>query len=364
MKTPFVVIAGQFPPPMTGFAFITQEMAKLVTTSLETIEIDLSPHSAKKNIFYHLKRIQLTAKGLVRLSKNAIRAKKIFYLACDGGLGLVYSCALAFMAHVLKYRIYIHHHSFAYIEKRASLMAALLATAGHNATHIFLCSTMAERFTAQYGDVSFEVLSNSAFVDPPLPEATPLLKEASAPLVIGLLSNLNKEKGLDAFLEILQTAGQQGLNVKGILAGPPENDQIRSIIATASASLKDKLDYRGPVYGDEKSKFYKEIDVFVFPTRYANEAQPTVIFEALAHSVPVLSYDRGCILSQIGRCGAVQPKEADFIPFVLSWIKQYSKAPDALLQLKLDAGAAFIEDRARARQKAINLFEKEEQKQY
>ena len=47
-------------------------------------------------------------------------------------------------------------------------------------------------------------------------------------------------------------------------------------MTTCVAELAGALDYRGPVYDADKLRFYQDIDLFVFATTYANEAQPTV----------------------------------------------------------------------------------------
>ena len=138
----------------------------------------------------------------------------------------------------------------------------------------------------------------------------------------------------------------------GILAGPPDGDAERAAIYSACRELGPRLEYRGPLYGEAKQAFFRAVDVFVFPTRYANEAQPAVVFEALAHGVPVLSYDRGCIANQIGSCGSVQVRDAEFLLFALDWLKAHCKSPTTLAQLKRDACETFRRDQ----QESINYL--------
>lgn len=353
-----VLIAGQFPPPVTGFAYITQEMAKLISAQHETRIIDLSLHTKRGGAAYHLHRMFLTAKGLWPLLLWCRKPERAFYIACEGNMGLFYTIKLCATARVLRYQLFIHHHSFGYIEKHSFLMACLVALAGRDATHIFLCQTMAYRFAKRYSrSLKHTVISNSAFVDLPPEKLVAHLTKNDGFLVIGLLSNLNEDKGLKTFLDLLRQGIAQGLNIKGVLAGPPDTDYDNVIINDACKELGERLDYRGAVYGKDKENFYNSIDVFVFPTRYANEAQPTVVFEAMSYGVPVLSYDRGCIACQVGECGAVIERNDDFIPFALDWLKSQNAFPQILAQLKLDAKEAFIEDRKEALNKAKSLFD-------
>ncbi len=354
-SSPFIVIAGPLPPPVHGFSYITQEMARLLAEHHGTAIIDLAPHTQRGGIRYHLRRLRLTLGGLLPLLRHRRKTPRAFYVACEGNLGIVYTIILSLFARLLGYPVFIHHHSFGYIERHSALMSLLLRASGAAVTHIFLCPEMAQRFAIRYRrSVRFQIVSNSAFVDEVSGRQKPGIGER--PLVVGLLSNLNDEKGLGLFLELLGECHRKKLGIRGILAGPPQSPVEREAIRNACAERGGVLDYRGPVYGDAKDAFYGDIDVFVFPTRYANEAQPTVIFEALAHGIPVLSYERGCICSQVLSHGAVAPRAKPFVPFALDWLERQIASPEAFSRLRLDAQAAFKEDRRTARQAAASIF--------
>jgi glycosyltransferase involved in cell wall biosynthesis len=224
-----------------GFAYITQEMAKLFGRRYETAIIDLAPHSKRGGVLYHARRVVLTLKGIWPLLRGCLRPSRIFYVACEGKLGIVYTITLSAVGRLLGYRLFIHHHTFSYIDARSLLMTWLLRVVGQGATHIFLCPTMADCFVGRYGvPVKATILSNSALVEPG--PAPPLAREPEEPLVIGLLSNLNDEKGLDLFIDLLSEAVAQGLNVKGVLAGPPQSDRDRDTISVACNELGQRLE--------------------------------------------------------------------------------------------------------------------------
>lgn len=56
----------------------------------------------------------------------------------------------------------------------------------------------------------------------------------------------------------------------------------------------------GPVYGADKDRFYQQLDIFLFPTNYANEAEPLVVYEAMRRGVYVIACDRGAISEMLG----------------------------------------------------------------
>ena len=245
------------------------------------------------------------------------------YVACEGDLGLVYTIMVLIAARGLGYPIALHHHSFSYIDQSRSLMRAVLF-AGGDVLHIFLCSIMREKFERTYRrSVRSVILSNAAFVPPQVDE---IPERQHGGLVLGHLSNLNREKGLYLYLDLLRSALKAGLDLRGILAGPAARAEDRAAIDQAVVELGARLDYRGPLYGADKDRFYRDIDVFVFPTQYQNEAQPTVLFEAQAAGNLILSFDRGCIAEQVGSNGLVFARESDFVGFAVAWLKDLAVA--------------------------------------
>ena len=101
------------------------------------------------------------------------------------------------------------------------------------------------------------------------------------------------------------------------LAGPIQTDEAREVIAEASKSFGDALEYVGPIPPGEVVNFLRDLDVFLFPSRYRNEAEPLVVIEAIQVGVPVFAFDRGCIAEIIRTNGVTVPPDADFATAVL-----------------------------------------------
>lgn len=348
-----ILIAGQFPPPVHGFSYITKKMAELIGEKHEATIIDLVPHDPKNPKFYNLYRLLLTLKGAIKI---VFHAKAPLYIACEGGAGLLYTIILSLAARFKQRHVYLHHHSFNYLDQKRSLMNILVKALGKYVTHIFLCDVMRSKFENQYGAIgSWVVISNSAFVEPVIEPIKHY--ENGAPILVGLISNLNEEKGLSLFLHTIRLAQKDGVRIKGILAGPAASEKDRQVIEAAQKELGDALDYRGALYGDEKDKFFKELDIFLFPTQYHNEAQPTVIAEAMSYGIPVLSYNRGCIKNQVDECGAVFEKDDIFSQRSLQWI---ANNKSTLNELKVKTRQAYLDDRDKAIMAAQNLISTKE----
>jgi glycosyltransferase involved in cell wall biosynthesis len=258
-------------------------------------------------------------------------------------------------ARIFRLRTYIHHHSFSYVVEYSKLMSLLLAWSGEDAVHICLCNEMAKSLASRYRrSINSIILSNAAFVD--LAASKPIATGRDH-LVIGLLSNLTSDKGLYEFLEILRTAKDRDLRIRGVLAGPVSTEKDKMILKSSSQELGGYLDYRGPVYGDDKARFFNDIDVFVFFTTYLNEAQPTVLFEAMACGIPVISYDRGCISCQVADAGFVFARGTEIIADTVKVLNGYRADRETLERQKRAALAHFERERSRSQVIVANLFD-------
>ncbi|KRQ01519.1 hypothetical protein AOQ72_08620 [Bradyrhizobium yuanmingense] len=270
-------------------------------------------------------------------------------MPCQSDFGLVYTIYLLAVARMFGYPTYLHHHNFGYINDRRRLMDAALVAGGPEVAHIFLCDYMLRRFGETYKSPKRSlVISNAAFVPPQPSQAVP---PESGALRIGLLSNLNREKGLYLFFDLLRAAHDQGLNLQGRLAGPVRDPDDRRALEAAQNELGDRLLYAGPLYGQKKTQFYESIDVFVFPTLYRNEAQPTVVYEALAAGNLIVAHERGCIASQVQSDGLVIPGDQPFVLNALSWLRHLKAKgnTDSRISIALRSSETYTRERAKAR---------------
>jgi glycosyltransferase involved in cell wall biosynthesis len=355
-ETSKIIFVGQFPPPVNGLTIITSRLSfALKSAGYDIAVVNTTAPAGQRNLLFHIVRMAMIARALLLIAGHAIfRGSRICYFTAEGGFGLIYSVLIAILAKLLRLRIYIHHHSFSYIVRSQPLMKLLLACSGRNAIHICLSAEMAEQLARCYRrDIQSLVLSNATFVEPPASTSVPAREE----LVIGLLSNLVPDKGLYQFIDILRLANKQAVPIKGVLAGPISQPADRSNLEAAERELGDRLEYRGALYGEEKAKFFADIDVFVFLTTYLNEAQPTVLFEAMAQGIPVISYDRGCISGQVADGGHVFPQDADIIPATLAVLQDYRAGTGLLGACRRAAIAQFERERSSGCELIGHLFE-------
>ena len=286
-STPWIVVAGRLPPPIDGMARVTALVLEQLRRHAPVRVADLSPGHNGRGPLYHLAKAGLVLWASLQLWAGAMRGDKRLYMPADAGLGCWYSIFLLGVARLLGYALFVHHHSFAYLTRRTGRMALLTRVAGPECRHILLCSAMLTRFQALYPAARRGVILSNAIFSPPAATAAPLRRHDGA-LRLGHLSNLCVDKGLDTLFSLLRALLDEGIPAKLVLAGPGLGRLDNAMIAAGLYEFGDAVEYLGPVDGAAKEAFYRDIDVFVFPTRYRNEAQPLVVFEALAAGVPAL----------------------------------------------------------------------------
>jgi glycosyltransferase involved in cell wall biosynthesis len=324
MKKTFVV--GPMPPPTHGCAVITGLMADRLKATADVRVIAISPDSLEKTWWYHVQRLWRVSKGVGALVWRRHGDHDCLYLAAAGGAGVFYDIVFATLARLFHYRLFIHHHVFSYINRSSSLTAVFIRLAGPDAVHICLCDCMGDLLKQQYAGIQHvKVVSNAAFMEP----ANTNQSERTGAFRVGFLSNLIPDKGIDTVIELFRRLRRENRSIELIVGGPIVGASVRLMIDSAIREFGSAFDYRGRVLGPDKARFFDEIDVFVFPTRYANEAEPLVVLEALRAGKPVIATARGCIADEVPTAAGAVFAEHEFIdasvPRLLEWASDPAK---------------------------------------
>ena len=80
-------------------------------------------------------------------------------------------------------------------------------------------------------------------------------------------------------LETFEAICADGVKSRLLLAGPIVDKGAHALLLQARAKFGDALVEHGSVSGASKEIFFRSVDVFLFPSRYKDEAQPLVIFK-------------------------------------------------------------------------------------
>ena len=329
-----VSLVGPFPPPVHGAAEVTRWIAEKLEPIVKIEKLPISPADGCKGLRYHLSRIGRVISAACALGVG----RGPVYLSAAGGFGLGYNVLLAATARLFARPLFIHHHSFAYIDRPDPLARLMVRAAGPSAVHICLCNRMARMLIERYGPSQTIIVSNAAFY---VADRNPLPTLVKRPLRIGHLGNLSIEKGLDVVFALVESLVQKGVPIQLMLAGPASSERASGLLRDARRKLGACLTEFGPLYGIEKKRYFESIDLFVFPTRYINEAEPLVVFEAMSHGLPVIASDRGCIVEQVGGAGLIVRSDADFVEHATALIAAWTEDEDSFNIVRKHAHERF-----------------------
>ena len=110
------------------------------------------------------------------------------------------------------------------------------------------------------------------------------------------LSNMMKEKGVFTVLKACKCLYSKGIKFKMVFIGGWANineSEFDEFILLND--LQEHVFYEGKIYGADKSAYFENANIFVFPSHYHNEAFPLVTLEAMQFGLPIISTREGGI---------------------------------------------------------------------
>lgn len=241
----------------------------------------------------------------------------VVYIAVKADHGMWLTTITAALARLSRTQCFLHHHSYTYIRERRTRMVALARVAGPVAQHIVLSQSMARDLRTTVPEVRRTlIIGNAALVDQTLLDL-PLKSDADR-LVLGHLSNLYLDKGIAEVVELAIQLRARGVPIRLIVGGPLVEPGAQYHLDRAADDLGERFEYRGPLAGLDKRRFFREITHFIFPSNYAHESVPLVLYEAMAAGVVCVSTRRGSIPEQLADSPSILADSKDsFVAEVL-----------------------------------------------
>ncbi|WEK45862.1 MAG: glycosyltransferase [Candidatus Andeanibacterium colombiense] len=317
-------------------------------TSISTA-VELKRESA--GLSYHLARIRHTF-SVMKALRKAPGDASVLYVVPDAGLGAWYTLAYLCISHARFDKVIFHHRSFAYISRFSRPMALMARLTKKKSLHVCLSEGMAKNYAEIYGPVRTMVVTNAGYVaNEIVGDDAAVSKQVSLPTILGHLSTLRRDKGFFDVAQVFEILAQKDDQVELLLAGPITEPQVAVRIEEMRARYGNRVKHLGLISGAAKIEFYRLIDLFLFPTRHPQEAQPNVLFEALAAGVPVIATPRAAIPEMIvGQNGYCSPSEAQFVDFAVATIQAMSFEENVRARRK-DAILRWIRQEARHSQR-------------
>lgn len=327
-----IIVVGPHPPPTYGLAEINRLMGLMLEREgFAVVRCDTAAPSLSRTFRGRAGRLPRLVRALVRFLRF-LRVEGAVYLSLSGGLGQTFECLVIGLARLYRRQIVIHHHNYTYIDRSSVLARLVFLVSGKGARHIALSEKMGLSLKSKYPSVGTVItVSNAAFMAD-LGAAPPLRNGRVA--CIGFLANICEEKGVFEYLDLCAGLCAEGVGVRCLLAGPFQDEATQQRVMEMVGRISN-IEYVGPKYGDEKTAFFQGLDILAFPTKYANEAEPLVIHEALGAGVPVVAWGRGAIPEVVDEsCGFVVPADASFVDHASMKIREWIRDPSWRVQAR------------------------------
>lgn len=287
MRTNSIIFVGVLPPPYHGASYVN--LSLLSKLGLPFFSFNTAPYIITSKVlirFSRLLKVLICILLLPLFFKNTIKS---YIISLNGNLGLFYD--IFFILSLFTKKPICYHHNFTYITKRFVLMRLIaFIVKQKKGSHVFLSKEMKRLYFNKYSKSRCFVISNSLFV----PNQVRLQKKKRLYRNIGFLSNLTKEKGTLLFLDLVQHFLTNSFDFYFYLAGPCIDNLILKRIKQIQLCSK-RFVYYDAIYDAKKDSFYRNLDFFVFPTQYLNEAEPVTVLEAMSYGLPTFALKQGVI---------------------------------------------------------------------
>jgi glycosyltransferase involved in cell wall biosynthesis len=344
-------VFGPLPPPVTGMTLATSRIVEALEAAGPVQAYNWSPGMTHRSLRMRLLRnLRMMRSIALLVARGRVRNERL-YLVANSASGLFSTALIVYFAKRLGYTIYLHHHVYFYIDEYDRRMAWIVREMGPLDVHIVHNRHMIEDFRSRYPITKseFRIVYPSIVVgDIGTPRDAPC-----RPMRIGLLSNLSAAKGLAEVIATFEKLIERRRDVTLTLAGPVVSSDSQRLIDVAVAKYPGCVTSLGPVYDDDKRKFFASIDVFLFPTK--TEAWGVVVNEALAAGVPLITYDRGCLAMVVGEnAGLLLERDTAFAAPAAAQIERWiddrdsyhraSEAAIAQAERLRDDGQRFLDE--------------------
>ena len=208
---------------------------------------------------------------------------------------------------MLRSRVVVHLHGGNYDGFYRSLGPLRRLAVRHIISKVNVVIVLSESLRKQFyflpnSHGSIKVVHNGLPDDPSMhrsPKTVFIVK--SKPLHVLYLSNMIESKGYLLVLKAIARLVAKGIPVRSIFCGEflysADMKSYRTVDEARTdffsqieiMKLKEVVEYRGAVAGEEKRRVLEQAHFFVLPTSYINEGQPLSIIEAMAYGCVVIS---------------------------------------------------------------------------
>lgn len=291
-----VLVIAPFPPPMTGAAYISQEIVKKLVNEADVIEIGLQRGNLQSGSFSIFQSFRILYIGIkiLFLRFNSSKIDSVYMVISTSSWGNYRDIyLLSCIGSYLRSKMTIHSHGGNWDIMMNSKLKIIKKINKYLfkgvKNNIILGDYYLKMFNNYFINNSIVQKNFYGRVDELISKSELTRKYNNLyPIRILFLSNLIPEKGylelLDSFLS-LPLAVSQGLQLDFAGTFKYPQDEIYFLNKIKG---KSNIFYHGHVSGILKNNLLKKAHLFCLPTKFVYEGQPVTILEA---------YSQGCIVA-------------------------------------------------------------------
>ena len=274
------------PPPVHGASMMWKYLhdSKLINETFECKYINLTTAKSLQDIGKNsINKLWTFIRLLTKIIKNTITFKpQLVYVTPNACGGAFYKDFIVVqLLKLFRHKVITHYHNKGVSTRQDHWLDNLLYKYFFKEIKVILLSKNLYKDVCKYVDFK------DVFICPNgIPET--LMKEMPTErhnneIHLLFLSNLLISKGILLLLDACKILKEKGFSFTcDFIGGETTEIDAWSFNENVLKRGLDKIaSYRGKKYGKNKSHFFKNADIFVFPTSYPNECFPLVLLEAM-----------------------------------------------------------------------------------
>ncbi|WP_111682123.1 glycosyltransferase family 4 protein [Winogradskyella tangerina] len=301
-QKPKILFLAQLPPPVHGASQRNLSVAEseIINENFDLIILPLSFSKTIKELGKtSFKKFFLFLSFVFRLIKLLFQNKFSFayYTISVRPLGITRDAIIIFILRLFNVKLLYHlRNKGVKVYSKNKFLKIIYKWVFKNSSVICLSKSISLDIIDFINDSQLYIVPNGIKVS----EVKVEEKAETQSLNFIYLSHLRKSKGIMEFLEALKKLSDKGYQVSATVVGD-EGDIGFDVINDfcKSHKIEDKVDVKGPLYGNQKFEALNNADIFVFPTYYYNEIFPGVILEAMQMKLPIITTNEGAISDMI-----------------------------------------------------------------
>ena len=295
---PRILFIVPLPPPIHGSAMVSQQIkdSRLIGDAFccDLVNLSTSRNMNEIGRWNPIKIWRFLSSLFITFWKLLTHHYAFCYLAitCHGG-GFLKDAPFVLLCKLFRRKIVIHQHNkgmSADVDRWP--YSWLLPLVYRNAKVILLSWHL-------YPDIERVVKKEQVIICPngiPQTNSEVIVRNHEVPHLL-FLSNLIITKGVYVLLDACKILKDTGVKCVCDFVGgeTAEIDSDMFNIEVNQRGLGTRVIYNGRKYGADKERFFKDADIFVFPTYYHNETFGLVNLEAMQYQLPIVTTNEGGI---------------------------------------------------------------------